>query len=134
MQPQPKKLEAILKLSPPKTKRQLRHFLSMINYYRDMWQKRSHMLAPIVTGSVIPIFKYKWGEEQQKAFEESKQKVSQETLLAFPDFEKEFHVYTDASNKQLGAVIMQERKHLAFYSRELSSAQTCYTTGEQEIL
>jgi hypothetical protein len=60
--------------------------------------------------------------------------VSQETLLAFPDFEKEFHVYTDASNKQLGAVIMQEGKPLAFYSIKLSPAQTRYTTGEKELL
>jgi hypothetical protein len=60
--------------------------------------------------------------------------VSQETLLAFPDFEKQFHVYTDASNKRLGAVIMQEGKPLAFYSIKLSSAQTRYTTGEQELL
>jgi hypothetical protein len=38
IQPQPKKVEAILKLSSPKTKRELRHFLgiAMINYYRDM--------------------------------------------------------------------------------------------------
>jgi hypothetical protein len=60
--------------------------------------------------------------------------VSQDTLLEFPDFEKEFHVYTDASNKKLGAVIMQERKPLAFYRRKLNSAQTRYTTGEQELL
>jgi hypothetical protein len=133
IQPQPKKVEAILKLSPQKTKSQLRHFLGMINYYRDMWQKRSHMLAPL-TGLVSPLVKDKWGEEQQKAFYEIKQKVSQETLLAFPDFEIEFHVYTDAFNKQLGAVIMQEGKPLAFYSRKLNSAQTRYTTGEQELL
>jgi hypothetical protein len=82
-------VEAILKLRPPKTKRQLRHFLGMINYYRDMWQNRSHMLAPLI-GLVSPLVKYKWVPEQQKAFDEIKQKVSQETLLAFPHFEKEF--------------------------------------------
>jgi hypothetical protein len=42
-------------------------------------------------------------------------------------------VYTDTSNKQLGAVIMQEEKPLALYSRKLNSAQTRYTTGEQEL-
>jgi hypothetical protein len=79
----------------------------MINFYRDMWQKRSHMLAQL-TGLVSPLVKYKWGPEQQKSFDEIKQKMSQETLLAFPDFEKEFHVYNDASNTQLGEVLMQE--------------------------
>jgi hypothetical protein len=39
-------------------------------------------------------------------------------------------MYTDASNNHLGAVIMQEGKHLAFYSRNLNPAQTCYTSGE----
>ena len=38
IQPQPKKVEAILRLKAPKTKCQLRHFLGMINYYRDMWR------------------------------------------------------------------------------------------------
>jgi hypothetical protein len=126
-------VEEILKLSPPKTKRQLGHLLCMINYYRDMWQTISHMLAPL-TGLVSPLDKYKWGEEQQKDFDEIKQKASKVTLLEFPDFEKEFHVYKDASNNQLGAVIMQEGEPLAFYSRKLNSAQTCYTTGEQELL
>jgi hypothetical protein len=60
--------------------------------------------------------------------------VSKETLHSFPDFEKEFHVYTDAPNKQLGALIMQEVKPLAFYSIKLNSAQTRYTTGEKELL
>jgi hypothetical protein len=78
----------------------------MINYYKDMWQNRSHMLAPL-TVLVSPLVKCKWGEEQQKAFDEIKQKLSQETLLAFPDFKKDFHVYTDASNKQLVVVIVQ---------------------------
>ena len=133
IQPQPKKVEAILRLNPPKTKRQLRHFLGMVNYYRDMWQKRSHILAPL-TGMVSEVATWKWGKEQQQAFEEMKRVISQETLLTFPDFEKPFHIYTDASNYQLGAVIMQNDKPLAFYSRKLNSAQKNYTTGEQELL
>ncbi len=57
-----------------------------------------------------------------------------ETLLSFPDFSKEFHIYTDASDYQLGAVIMQNDKPLAFYSRKLNTAQKNYSTGEQELL
>jgi hypothetical protein len=105
-------VEAILKLSPPKTKHLLRHLLGTINYYRDMWQNRSHMKAPL-TGLVSPLVKYKWRKEQPEAFDDIKQNVSQETLLAFPDFEKDIHVYTDASKKKLASVIMQEGKTLA---------------------
>ena len=55
-------------------------------------------------------------------------------MLTFPDFSKPFHIYTDASDKQLGAVITQDEKPIAFYSRKLNSAQQRYTTGEQELL
>ena len=133
LQPQPKKVEVILRLVPPKNKRQLRHFLGTVNYYRDMWQRRSHILAPL-SKLASPIEPFKWGPEQQEAFESIKKTFTQEKLLAYPDFEKPFHIFTDASNKQLGAVIMQGKRPLAFYSRKLNSAQTRYTTGEQELL
>ena len=45
--PIPKKVEAIQALAVPKTRKQLRQFISMINFYRDMWQKRSELLAPL---------------------------------------------------------------------------------------
>jgi RNase H-like domain found in reverse transcriptase len=61
--------------------------------------------------------------------------MSRETLLAaYPDFSKDFHVYADSSDYQLGSVIMQNDRLLAFYSRKLNSAQRRYTTGEQELL
>jgi hypothetical protein len=55
-------------------------------------------------------------------------------MLTFPDFSKPFHIYTDASDKQLGAVITQDEKPIAFYIRKLNNAQQRYTTGEQELL
>jgi hypothetical protein len=62
--------------------------------------------------------------------------MSKETLLSFPDFAKPLHInhYADASDYQLGSVIMQDGKPLAFYSRKLNNAQRNYTTGEQELL
>ena len=58
--------------------------------------------------------------------------IARDTLLAYPDFTKKFTIYTDTSNFQLGAVIMQEGQPLAFYS--LTAAQINYTTSEKEML
>jgi hypothetical protein len=60
--------------------------------------------------------------------------ISRETLLAYPDFTKPFIIHTDAGHKQLGAVISQDNKPIAFYSRKLNPAQTRYTTTERELL
>ena len=55
-------------------------------------------------------------------------------MLAYPNFNEPFIIHTDASKTQLGAVISQNNKPIAFYSRKLSPAQTRYTTTEQELL
>ena len=60
--------------------------------------------------------------------------VCQETLLNYPDWGKPFDIHTDASDYQLGAVISQEGKPIAFFSRKLNSAQKNYTTKEKELL
>ena len=71
-----------------------------------MWKRRSHICAPL-TSMVGANAKFEWGSEQQKAFNKMKRLIAKETLLTFPDFNEEFHIYTDASDYQLGAVIMQ---------------------------
>jgi hypothetical protein len=60
--------------------------------------------------------------------------ISRETLLTYPDFTTPFIIHTDASHSQLGAVISQDNKPIAFYSRKLNPAQTRYTTTERELL
>jgi hypothetical protein len=47
IKPQQKKVQAILVINPPKNVKELRHFLGMVQYYCDMWAKRSEMLAPL---------------------------------------------------------------------------------------
>ena len=47
IQPQTKKIEAILAIDPPTNVKELRQFLGMVQYYRDMWMRRSEMIAPL---------------------------------------------------------------------------------------
>ncbi len=55
-------------------------------------------------------------------------------VLAYPDFTKPFDIYTHASTKQLGAVITQDNRPIAFSSRKLSGAQSKYTVTKLELL
>ena len=51
-----KKVEAILQIAPPKTRKQLRRFIGMVNYYRDVWPQRAHLLVPLtsLTSDKVP--------------------------------------------------------------------------------
>ena len=60
--------------------------------------------------------------------------ISRETLLSYPDFSLPFTIHTDASHLQLCAVISQNDRPIAFYSRKLNPAQVRYTTSERELL
>ena len=47
IKPQPEKVQAILALKEPTSVKELRKFLGMVQYYRDVWEKQSHMIAPL---------------------------------------------------------------------------------------
>jgi hypothetical protein len=55
-------------------------------------------------------------------------------MLIFLDFNKVFEIHTDASDYQLGLVISQDQKPIAFYSKKLTATQRSYTVGEREML
>ena len=133
IKPVDKKVQAVLRIAEPKNRKELRSFIGVVNYYRDMWIRRSHILAPLAQ-LTSKSTKWEWGEKQRKAFEMAKRVIARETMLAYPDFNKPFTIHTDASHYQLGAVISQDGKPIAFYSRKLNPAQTRYTTTERELL
>ena len=68
------------------------------------------------------------------AFDKVKTTIAKEVVLAYPDFTKPFDIYTDASTKQSGSVITQDKRPIAFFSRKLSGAQSKYTVTELELL
>jgi hypothetical protein len=115
-----KKVKAINNLAPPTNCTEVRKFIGLVNYYRDMWKQRSEILAPLtkLTSAKNP---WKWTDEQQNAFDTMKKIMARETILAYPNFEIPFEVHTDASTYQLGAVISQNGKPITFYSRKVNS-------------
>ncbi len=118
----------------------------MVQYYREMWARRSEMLAPLtdLVGEcgemkTTRINKTKnkpwwWDPIHQQAFDNVKAAIAKETVLAYPDFLKPFEIYTDASSMQLEAVITQENRLIVFFSRKLSKMQQKYSVTEIEFL
>jgi len=146
IKPQSKKIEAILAINPPTNVKELRRFLGMVQYYRDMWIRRSEMLAPLtdLVGECgqTKVTKAKgtkkaswhWDEIHQQAFDLVKTTLARDVMLAYPDYSEVFEIYADASKSQIGSVITQQNRPLAFFSRKLSDPQTRYNVTEKELL
>ena len=79
-------------------------------------------------------FKQSWTELHSKCFQEIKTMIAEDVLLSYPDPNKTFTIQTDASDLQLGAVIYQDSKPIAFFSRKLTAAQQRYPASDKEAL
>jgi hypothetical protein len=75
-----------------------------------------------------------WDEVHQRAFDHLKATVAKDRVLAYPDYFKVFKIYTDVSSKQFGAVITQDNRPIAFFSRKLSNTQRKYSVTKTELL
>ena len=60
--------------------------------------------------------------------------IAKDVTLAYPDYSQEFEIHTDSSKFQLGSIITQNNRPLAFFSRKLSPAQQKYSMAKQELL
>jgi hypothetical protein len=139
-------VQAILTVKLPSGVKQLRHFLGMVQYYRDLWARWHNMLAPLtlLVGECGQIKTTKakgtkkvpwhWDEVHQRAFDHVKATIAKDVVLAYPDYSKVFKIYTDASSKQLGAVITQDNRPIAFFSWKLSNVQRKYSVTKIKLL
>ena len=133
IQPINKKVEAIVNMNPPNNTKYVRALIGIVNYYMDMWDNQLHLLHPL-TALTSHKVKFKWTGVEQKDFDDIKRAVSQDTLLAYMDFNERFYIHTDARNYQLGAVIIQNSKPIDFYSRKLTGPKTWYTVTVKELI
>jgi hypothetical protein len=105
----------------------------MVNFYRDLCPKRAETLAPL-TDLCGYKKQFVWKEEQEEAFSKIKDILAQDTMLTYPQFDKPFIIYTNASEKQIRGVVTQDDKPLGFFSKKLTDTQHQYPVTEQELL
>ena len=75
----------------------------------------------------------KWGQEQEKAFETLKDKLTKTPILALPNFTKTFEIDCDASNIGFGAILLQEGHPIAYFSEKLKGSHLNYSIYDKEL-
>ena len=102
----PAKIAVIIKLPPPKIVHQLRETLGHTGYYIKFIKGYVHIIMPMEK-LLRKDTKFQWNEDCQHDLDTMKYKMVVAPILAFPDWEKTFHVHVDASTIALGSILVQ---------------------------
>ncbi|KAA0050673.1 pol protein [Cucumis melo var. makuwa] len=128
----PAKIEAVTDWTRPSTVSEVRSFLGLAGYYRRFVENFSHIATPLtqLTRKGAP---FVWSKACEDSFQNLKQKLVTAPVLTVPDGSGSFVIYSDASKKGLGCVLMQQGKVVAYASRQLKSHEQNYPTHDLEL-
>jgi hypothetical protein len=128
----PSKVVAVQKWQSPKSVFQVRSFLGLAGYYRRFIEGFSKIAKPM-TELLKKDKKFVWSEDCEKSFQELKKRLTTAPVLTLPDTSKPFEIFCDASRTGLGCVLMQDRKVVAYASRQLRPHELNYPTHDLEL-
>ena len=128
----PSKVQAVLDWPQPRSARAVRGFLGLAGYYRKFVHDYSTIAAPLA--ALTKKDGFSWSEEAAAAFQALKHAVTSAPVLALPDFAQPFVVECDASTYGFGAVLLQDKHPLAFFSRPVAPRQRALAAYEREMI
>uniref|UniRef100_A0A6N2KN05 Integrase catalytic domain-containing protein n=1 Tax=Salix viminalis TaxID=40686 RepID=A0A6N2KN05_SALVM len=128
----PQKVEEVLKWERPTSITEIRSFLGLAGYYRRFIEGFSLIATPL-TQLTRKNKKWVWSEECERSFQELKRRLTTAPMLTLPSGTEGFVVYSDASGKGLGCVLMQHGKVIAYASRQLKTHEVNYPVHDLEL-
>ena len=138
LHPLESKIEAMVKVPPPKNVAELKSFLGMVNYYAKFLPNLSTTISPLYT-LLKKNSRWQWTEECSQAFLAAKGMLTSSKVLAHYNPKLSLILATDASSYGVGAVLTQvseegTERPIAYVSRTLSDAERNYAQIEKEAL
>ncbi|XP_056017057.1 uncharacterized protein LOC130053684 [Ostrea edulis] len=149
IEPDPEKVDKVKSWPTPRTPEEVRKFLGFIGYYRKFVRNFSKLARPLTDLTPSPqsskkkgkqqsSVNWRWGREQQEAFDVLRQHLISPPILGYPDMTIPFELHTDASSKGLGAILYQEqagmKRVIGYASRGLTPAERNYPAHKLEFL
>ena len=138
IRPMPQKLQAIYFWERPQDVKDIRSFLGVCGFYHRFIHSFATLAAPL-TNLLHKSAKWNWTEREQSAFEKLKHSLLHYVVLAYPDLNLPYILYTDASNFGTGAMLCQKDSQgdirlIACTRRKLNQHELNYPVHEKEIL
>ena len=131
----PSKTQAIQKMHPPTTPKQVCAFLGLVGYYGKFIKKFAKIAKPLTLLTRQQV-KFEWNPGHQEAFMKLKDSIIQAPILHYPNPSKKYIIYTDASDNACRAQLTQEHDSMefpiTFLSHTFSETQRKWSTTEQE--
>ncbi|KAF4758249.1 hypothetical protein FOZ63_017540, partial [Perkinsus olseni] len=142
MKPARSKVSAITTWPVPETTMELRSFLGLAGYYRkfiDNYSARERPLRELLAACKgmdgkddVGRVQELWSDDHEATFMDLKTALARLPYLMYPDFGRQFQIFTDASDYAVGGVLEQDGRPVGYFSRSLTGAQLNWPTYEKE--
>ena len=116
----------------PQNVKGVRGFLGLTGYYRKFIEGYRKIVKPLTKMTKKEWFQ--WNPAALSAFEDLKRVMTNTPLLVLPNFSQHFEIECDASGKGIGAVLMQNRQPIAYFSKALSPNNLSKSAYEKELM
>jgi len=135
----PVKVAGVMEWPTPSNRKEVQSFLGFTNFYRRFIQWFSHLAHPLFD-LMRKDMEWRWGAEEQSAFNSLKERITTAPVLALPDNSQPFWIKADSLDFVTGAVLSQQSPEdnkwhpVVFLSKSLSLVEWNYEIHDKEML